>query len=136
MVKKRWGGLADKERPVRAAVVGDIWNIAYLFGTGKHLVFTNYDIIVRKDFYVKNLQHLRENPRVAVVDNLRRDLVIAARGSIAHWTVEDLFRWEKTHDHPGHDCFLLPRSWIPCIQFADFVFGIGNWGTTTMRQLK
>lgn len=44
---------------------------------------------------------LRQDPKLRMIDNLRRDMVVAANGAISHWTVEDIFRWPKTRAHPG-----------------------------------
>ena len=56
-----------------------------------------------------------------------RAIASAAHGVIHHWTVADVFRWPKTMDHPGHDCFVLPRAWVPCLFFTDSMLGMGYW---------
>jgi len=50
-VRKRWNTLADGERPVVAPLLADVWNIGYSLGKGALFAFTNFDIILRHDFY-------------------------------------------------------------------------------------
>lgn len=42
------------------------------------------------------------DPKMRVIDNLRRDMVISAAGIIDHWTVHDIFSWPKLKSHPGN----------------------------------
>lgn len=53
-----------------------------------------------------------------MIDNLRRDMVVAASGIIHHWTVEDIFRWPKTRSHPGQ----FSVAGTPCNIFLPHLF--------------
>jgi len=44
--------------------------------------------------------------------------------------------WHELLHHFCQDCFVFPRSWIPCLSMGEFVFGIGRWGDTMVAQLR
>ncbi|EGD73241.1 hypothetical protein PTSG_04957 [Salpingoeca rosetta] len=138
VTRKRWGGLYTREDPVYAAMLPDVWQLGYYYGRGRLFIFTNYDIIVRKDFYVKLVELFQQDDSVTVIDNLRRDMVVPVSTNISAWTVTDIFNWRGTSKHPGHDCFVLPRAMLPCLQYGEFMMGMGYWGQaliTSMRQM-
>eukprot|EP00730_Choanoeca_flexa_P017991 TRINITY_DN8721_c0_g2_i1.p1 TRINITY_DN8721_c0_g2~~TRINITY_DN8721_c0_g2_i1.p1 ORF type:complete len:618 (+),score=123.51 TRINITY_DN8721_c0_g2_i1:249-1856(+) len=131
----RWGGLTQDEQHVYGAMVEDVWRTGYEYGRGKHLVYTNYDIILKEDFYVRLADMFRQDNKLRFVDNFRQDLIVPVGTPIDHWQVEDIFAWPTLGEHPGHDCFVLPRAWVPCLDLANFMMGMGYWGVAIKRQL-
>ena len=61
---------------------------------------------------------------------LRLDVMIdkAKVPSLADWSVADVYNVADTRAQGGHDCMVLPRRWVPCVQMHDMVFGVGGWG--------
>eukprot|EP00043_Microstomoeca_roanoka_P011994 m.113439 g.113439 ORF g.113439 m.113439 type:complete len:216 (+) comp15357_c0_seq5:607-1254(+) len=99
---QRLNGLDENEEPVYAAMLPDLWQIAYLRGRGRIFVYTNYDIIVRRDFYVKLWNLFKQDMSLKVIDNLRRDMIVPKKLDITSWTVQDIFNWKHTSRHPGY----------------------------------
>eukprot|EP00045_Choanoeca_perplexa_P009664 m.93474 g.93474 ORF g.93474 m.93474 type:complete len:796 (-) comp14986_c0_seq1:24-2411(-) len=132
----RWGGLSPDELPVYGAMVDDVWRTGYELGRGKYFIYTNYDIIVRQDFYVKLQEMFEADTKLRFIDNFREDLVVPINRSIEGWSTSDIFAWQRVGEHPGHDCFVLPRVWVPCLHLADFMMGMGYWGVAVVRQIR
>ena len=53
--------------------------IGYELGRGKHFIYTNYDIIVRQDFYVELQAMFEADPKLRFIDNFREDLVVPSK---------------------------------------------------------
>jgi len=53
-------------------MVSDVWHLGYSLGRGNMFVYTNFDIILREDFYTKALAFIDDTPGVVALDNLRR----------------------------------------------------------------
>eukprot|EP00056_Hartaetosiga_gracilis_P004131 m.71830 g.71830 ORF g.71830 m.71830 type:complete len:759 (+) comp11716_c1_seq1:118-2394(+) len=129
------GSLNVKERPGYGALVSDMFQYGYFKGKGRHLVFTNYDIILRNDFYIEAYRQLQQ-PNVLSVDILRHDMMIPPNVDVSGWSVGDVFKWKKNSPHPGHDCFIFPRSWVPCLYTRTLMLGIAKWGNAFISMLR
>lgn len=72
VVRRRWHGLTEGEKPIPSPMVSDVWHLGYSLGRGNMFVYTNFDIILREDFYTKALAFIDDTPGVVALDNLRR----------------------------------------------------------------
>lgn len=72
VVRKRWQGLTEGETPIPSPLVPDVWHLGYAQGRGELFAYTNFDIILREDFYVVAKSHIDNTKGVVALDNLRR----------------------------------------------------------------
>lgn len=137
----------------------DIANVGYAMGRGRLLVYTNLDIILETDFYTRvhgllggtigttgapgappGRRHgkRRGQKPLQAVSLTRRDMRIplSMAAEVASWRLKDIFRWNETSDHPGTDCLVFPRAFLPCLDIASLHLGIAGWGALVLQELR
>ena len=84
----------------------------YRHGRSPTAIWTNYDLIVREDFY--EIVHTQAQAKVGF-SALRLDLLIerAKHPSLANWTVGDVFEYDDARPQGGHDCMVFPTRCDP-----------------------
>lgn len=102
-------------RVLKLPLLADIFDVAYRHGSGDFIVFTNSDIIPAPEFYefvARRLEsmHPRHGPSL---DITRRDIKADA-GSI---DLKELHSMPGL-PHPGRDCWVFPRRWIPKLSLS------------------
>lgn len=145
MYLERLGVEYDREEiPLRGPIVSDVWQAAYDYAKSSTLIWTNYDLIVGPEFYVdiaRNIENPQDKlklPGLVGYSSLRLDLIIPRDRfpTLANWTVDDFFSWNNTRPQAGHDTFVFPRHWIPCLEMAHMAFGVGGWDHAIYSQMK
>ena len=136
----------EEEIPLKGPIVKDAWERMYMESHGSTLVWTNFDIIVREDFYVqvhdillKPEEKLGPQYKSLVgVSILRADVLVAraTHPNLDHFTVDDFFGHNNTQKQAGHDSFAFPRHWIPCLDIRHMAFGVGGWDHAIYSQFK
>eukprot|EP00041_Stephanoeca_diplocostata_P034538 m.1184019 g.1184019 ORF g.1184019 m.1184019 type:complete len:584 (+) comp24540_c1_seq101:1860-3611(+) len=127
--------LAHGEKPLLTPMVKDVFLAAYTHASASTLIWTNFDIIVKDDFYVQLAKKVKTHIGFSV---LRLDVLInkTAHPSLSTWNVDDVYAVHTTRNHPGHDCFVFPTRWIPCLDYRNFAFGIGGWGYALVEEMQ
>ena len=110
-------------------LIADLLRVAYEGSEAEALIFTNVDIALQPHFY-------------SAVDAL-----LSAGGpclSITRRTVDDppeerpdlaaLYRQEG-RPHPGHDCFVFPRAWVPELVLGHVAVGVPWIGRALLANL-
>lgn len=71
------------------------------------MVWTNFDLVVREDFYEVIYEQTKTKVGFSV---LRKDLMIekSKHPSLSDWTVDDLFKHDDVRNQAGHDCMVFP----------------------------
>ena len=134
------------ELPLRGPIVADVWNAISDLAKSETIIWSNFDLIVREDFYTK-LIDINENPESALgpvykslagVSVLRADVLISrdTHPTLDHFTVDDFFAHNNTQKQAGHDCFVFPKHWMPCLDIRHMVFGVGGWDHAIYSQFK
>jgi hypothetical protein len=109
--------------------LGLIEHCRYELASADTIIWTNFDLVLAPDFYVRVAEKLHPNKKDAVgFSVLRLDVMIdkIENPSLADWTVADVYKVTNVKSQGGHDCMVFPRRWIPCLQTRDMVFGVGG----------
>ena len=136
----------DEEIPLRGPIVYDVFSEMYKVAKSDTIIWTNFDLIVRKDFYT-SMHEIATDPvkklgpvykSLAGVSVLRADVLLrrAKYPTLSHVTVEDLFNHNNTQKQAGHDTFMFPRHWIPCLDIRHMAFGVGGWDHAIYSEFK
>ena len=136
----------SQEIPLRGPIVYDVFSEMYKIAKTETLVWTNFDLIVREDFYTM-LYDITTDPvkklgsaykSLAGVSVLRADVLLsrARYPTLSHLTVDGLFDHNNTQRQAGHDTFMFPRHWIPCLDMRHMAFGVGGWDHAVYSQFK
>lgn len=99
-------------------LIADIIDRAYAESTADYLVYTNVDIGMYPEFYVKIAEFIA-NGHDAFIINRRRLPEI-----FDHPNQLDSIYKVKGKSHPGFDCFVIHRSLIPKFSLAEIVIGV------------
>eukprot|EP01101_Sappina_pedata_P005302 TRINITY_DN2384_c0_g2_i1.p1 TRINITY_DN2384_c0_g2~~TRINITY_DN2384_c0_g2_i1.p1 ORF type:complete len:473 (+),score=86.67 TRINITY_DN2384_c0_g2_i1:121-1419(+) len=106
-------------------LIDDLLRLAYKFGRGEHVVYTNIDIGLKPYFYVESLKLLSERNLKSVTitrrtieipsffESLKTSPFTSALGIVAR----QLYR-HKGEEHPGWDTFVFPRRWAREMSFS------------------
>lgn len=127
--------LGEGEKPLVTPMVADVFREGFRRAKGPIMVWTNFDLVVREDFYEVIYEQTKTKVGFSV---LRKDLMIekSKNPSLSDWTVDDLFKHDDVRNQAGHDCMVFPTRWIPCLQLDRFVFGVGGWGYAVFGELN
>jgi hypothetical protein len=94
-------------KPRRYPLLGDILIAAQAAGRGRFLTYSNIDIAVQPQFYVRLAEIVQRGGATnGVVINRR---TIGAYGSIS--ALEAMYA-DPGKQHPGYDCWTFPREWV------------------------
>jgi hypothetical protein len=134
------------EIPLKGPIVADVWNELHKRSHSSLIIWTNFDLIVREDFYTQ-LHDMMMNPTEALggqykslegLSILRADVLIArdTHPTLEHFSVNDFFKHNNTQKQAGHDTFVFPRHWVPCLDMRHMAFGVGGWDHAIYSQFK
>lgn len=121
--------LGDFNRPIALPVLKDILDRLYNETDAEFLVFTNVDISVQPDFYLKVCGFI-EAGHDAFIINRRR---IPAKFNSTD-EIEQMYEL-KGMRHPGFDCFIFHRTLYPKFSLAEVVIGVPFIGITLAQNL-
>lgn len=123
-----FGPFKDKRR---LPLIREVIDKAYQFSQGGDwLVYTNSDIVLLPHFY-ETIERLIEKEQTdAMVINRRRI-------GIEYQKIEDLpLVWaEMGKSHPGFDCFVFKREFVPRMNFENICIGVPFIGVSTAHNL-
>jgi hypothetical protein len=127
--------------------IGGIWDKGAEEGAGDYLVYTNMDIGLQEDFYVRAHGLLTQAERAREEKEAKE----GGEASLTRWTALEFTRvqsmrlkdgqnpkptleaalsWNPIGRHPGHDCFVVPRHLVPPqLRTGGLVVGMPPWGT-------
>lgn len=142
--RERRINFGTKEKPLKGPIVSDVWQAMYDFAKADMVIWSNFDLIVAPEFYERLFSYFSDSvktlqlPSLLGVSLLRRDVLIpvAKFDTIADWSSERVFSWNYSTPQAGHDCMVLPRRWIPCLEIQGIVFGVGGWDHSVYSQFK
>jgi hypothetical protein len=103
--------------------IRDLLRTATRDGTGDYAIYTNIDIALQPHFYTA---------LDAMIRKLPPDQQMTFAGTINRRTIGDEFTGPEQLEamykapsaaHPGADCFVFPRAWIPRLHLAHLCIG-------------
>lgn len=107
----------------------DLLDRAYESSDAEWVIYTNVDISLMPTFYNRVQQLLAEGSDA---------LVINRRTISNHWSsaseLEGMYE-DKGESHPGYDCFVFPRSWIPTLDLGRLCIGAPYVGLALILEL-
>lgn len=123
--------LPQFKHPVRLPFLNQILYAGWLHGRGHHLVYTNIDIGVQAPFYLKiarQLQLYPDTPLSLIREEFER--------TPPTFGVEQALAWRGAGlGHPGHDCWVFPRDWVPKLVLGFTLVGVSMVATDLMQAL-
>lgn len=114
--------------------IADVLRAAATQQSGRFVVLTNADIVLREDFYTRLLSLLEQRPPNALCVTVNRRTVSSSHvGALQQQTLDSVLRAvtsDPGRPHPGHDCFVFPWEWLSAASRAmeGFVAGAPVWG--------
>ena len=123
--------LPQFHHPVRLPFLNQIIYAGFLHGKGKYLVYSNIDIGVQPPFYIKLSRQVQVMPDVPL------SLI---REEFEHvgptFNVEEAYaRRGNGLAHPGHDCWVFPRGWVPKLILGFTMVGVSMVATDLLQSL-
>ncbi|MBL4709587.1 MAG: hypothetical protein JKY48_14230 [Flavobacteriales bacterium] len=114
---------------LKLPIIGDILNRLYQESEAEYLIYTNIDIGLYPDFYLKVNQFIDRGYDAFIIN--RRRLTDELN------RVDELEKiyGEKGRSHPGFDCFVFHRDLFPHFQLADICIGVPFIGITLSQNL-
>ena len=110
--------VAHFEKPLRLPLLADILERLYTESEAEYLVYTNVDIGLYPDFYLK-VNEFIDCGHDAFIINRRR-----LPGTYTHVNELEQIYAEKGQKHPGFDCFVFHRSIYPNLKLGGICIGV------------
>jgi len=117
------------EKELKLPLIKDIILKAYHETTSDYIIYTNVDIGLQKNFYLKVDEYIR---------NGFQSIIINRKRIPGHYkTIEKLdeIYKEKGKKHPGFDCFVFHRNLVPQFCFNNICIGVPFIGITFAQNL-
>lgn len=121
--------LATFDVKIKLPTIADILSRLHQESEAEYLIYTNVDIGLYPDFYLKVNQFIDEG-RDAFIINRRRLSDKFKKSS----DLETIYQ-EKGRSHPGFDCFVFHRDLFPNFQLAEICIGVPFIGITLSQNL-
>ena len=112
----------------------DILKSLYDNSDADFFVYTNADIGVQRDFYIRLFKIIKNGYDSAVIN--RRDIPKKYNGSRLTAKNINLIYGLEGVKHPGKDCFLFRRNIFPKMNFKNVVIGVPPVGIVLMTQIR
>lgn len=117
------------QKEMKLPLIGDILERLYASSQAEYFIYTNVDIGLYPDFYI----------RVNALINEGHDACIINRRRLPEFydSKEDLDRIYKDYgkSHPGFDCFVFSRKMFPKFQLSDICIGVPFIGITLAQNV-
>ena len=121
--------LGEFEKKMKLPLIHDIMERLYESSDADYFIYTNVDIGVYPDFYLKVNEW---------IENGLDGFIINRRRIPEHFTrvdqLEEIFQ-EKGKSHPGFDCFVFRRDLFPQMRLAEICIGVPFIGITFAQNL-
>lgn len=116
-------------KPRKYPLIGEILERLYQSSSAEYLIFTNVDIALMPDFYLR-IQELIDQGHDSLIINRRR--IPAVYDSPEQLPAMYQVRGKS---HPGFDCFVFHRSLFPNFQLAAICTGVPFIGIALAQNL-
>ena len=117
------------EKQLELPILKDILDRLYNESEAEYLVFTNVDIGLQPDFYLKVKQFIDEGHDAFMINRRR----IPAKFNSAD-ELDEMYK-ERGLNHPGFDCFVFHRSLYPKFSLSEVCIGVPFIGITLSQNL-
>jgi len=134
--KTLFPGISGKKK---LPIIQEILNLTFKHSKADYIIFTNTDIGVQKNFYVKVNQIIKKNNFTSFIIN-RKDINKKKNGikltdKDEHMNIiYNLIKSGKKH--PGKDCFIMKRNLVKRINLKNMFTGYPPWGNTLHLRLS
>jgi hypothetical protein len=116
-------------------LIGDIINKLYENSDAEYFVYTNADIGVRTDFYVRLTSIIKKGHDGICIH--RQDLPKTdEKGILTVDRIDDILNMNCKNEHPGHDCIIFKRDIVPNMSFKRVFVGYPPVGSLIKCQVK
>jgi hypothetical protein len=113
--------------------IKDIINRLYENSTAEYFIYTNADITLEPRFYARIARLLRGGYDALCIH--RCDVPKKVDGVRINVKNMDRLYHLITQDHPGHDCFVFKRVWVPKIDTGNVFVGYLPVGAVLKKQI-
>ena len=114
--------------------VHDIIQALYQNSEAQYFIYTNVDIGLHRDFYVKMLDLIKEGYDAICVN--RRDVPKKVDGKVLTEEDLELIYQLEGERHPGWDTFVFNREIVPLMKFRNVFVGFMPVGKVIFNQVK
>ncbi len=114
--------------------VHDIIQALYQNSQAEYFIYTNVDIGLHKDFYIRMLDLIKEGYDAICVN--RRDLPKKVDGKVLTEKDLKLICQLEGERHPGFDTFVFKRDIVPLMKFRNVFVGFMPVGRVIFHQVK
>jgi hypothetical protein len=110
--------MAHFEKPLRLPLLADILERLYTVSDAEYLVYSNVDIGLYPDFYLKVNEFIARGHDAFIINRRRLP------GTYTQVSELEKIYTEKGKKHPGFDCFVFHRSLYPKLNLGKICIGV------------
>lgn len=114
---------------LKLPLIGDILNRLYEASEAEYLIYTNVDIGLYPDFYLKVNQFIEKGLDAFIINRRRLSDKFKKCSDL-----EMIYR-ESGKSHPGFDCFVFRRDLFPKFRLAEVCIGVPFIGISLSQNL-
>lgn len=111
-------------------IIQEMFNKVLKKTNANYIIFTNVDIGVQKNFYIRVRNIIVNKKLPSFVINRRNNIPKFKNGKRLGPDDLDIIYKEKGKKHPGKDCFVMKRNFIKKIKLNKMFTGYPPWGHT------
>ena len=127
-------------QPKKLPLLGDIIDSLCAHSRSQYVAYTNPDIALRSDFYVRVAELLRNASMANALSITRKSTAFESDRSGRMLTLLDMpevFRMARRgEEHPGHDCFVFQCALWRRMEMGNVFLGYPTIGRTLLKQLS
>lgn len=109
---------AQFKKPIRLPLLRDILQRLYDESDADYLIYTNVDIGLYPDFYLKVKTFIDEGRDAFIINRRRLPAIYTSTTDL------DTIYKDPGKDHPGFDCFVLKRHLFPRLKLEGICIGV------------
>ena len=113
--------------------IADIVNNLYEYSDADYFIYTNLDIGVRPNFYIEIAKLIDKGYDGFSIN--RRDLPKEYNNLLLDESQTQLIYTLDGDEHPGIDCFIFKRSFVPSMNMGNVFIGFSPIGQVLMTQI-
>ena len=125
--KKYFPGISGNKK---LPIIQEMFNKVLKKTNANYIIFTNVDIGVQKNFYIRVRNIIVNKKLPSFVINRRNNIPKIKNGKRLGPDDLDIIYKEKGKKHPGKDCFVMKRNFIKKIKLNKMFTGYPPWGNT------
>lgn len=123
-----------KDKSRKLPRIKDIIDKLYRNSDADIFIYTNTDIGVKPDFYIKVLEIYEQGIDGFCIN--RRDIPKKVGGILMNETQLETIYKQKGYPHPGIDCFIFKRDIVPKLELANVFVGYPPVGLVLKEQIQ